>query len=99
MDKKYATIRVQYALIDKWHTYTSTDLYGLFSSSLDAREAYEMVPTQIKTLLKKNHDLEVTDVWPMNDIAELKRQVAQEVEEAKNTWTKTRNFDIEACAV
>lgn len=101
MVKKYATITVQYALIGGWHTYTSKDLYGLFSSSLNEKEACEMIPTQIKTLLKKNHDLEVIGVWPMNDLAELKRQVqhAEKAEQTENTWTKTRNYDIQACAV
>jgi hypothetical protein len=53
-------INVVYEFIDGAHIFSSTDplACGLYAASVDLKDAYEDVPTQLKTLLKLNHEID-----------------------------------------
>jgi hypothetical protein len=52
--QQITSLMIEYKHVEGWHVFTSKDLPGLYVASMDARSAFEDIPTAIQKLLELN---------------------------------------------
>ncbi len=70
MKKLPTVVLVQYKTADKYHVFTSEDLFGLYAGNQNLKTAFEAVPPSIQTLIKLNLGID-TVVEPTLHLYEL----------------------------